>query len=369
MARLKKGKDGYYRTSITINGQRYPVIGKTQKEIEDKKHDIRSAVDANHPVKTSTMLMRDYADNWFNSFQKNRNPNTRDMYYYTIYKHIIPSIGSLPISRITRSDIQAMIDERWEHPETCQKIMNSCRQMFEDMIDDGLILSNPCRRRKINMPKIIKKETPPLSDKELHAIVNADVNKMERAYLNCLLAFGVRRSEALGLMKNDFDFDASVVHFQRSITFDKNNPVINPYMKTDFSRRDMYIPNTFLDFFKSYVDSCTGLYLFTKKDGTLMTQSAYTKMWQRITKALNQYLLSEAEIKMKQEPARRITALTFRHDFATQLYYSDISRKKAVEMMGHAGGQMIEKVYASLDAQKEKAEEKIDKLHNNRMAN
>ncbi len=85
-----------------------------------------------------------------------------------------------------------------------------------------------------------------------------------------------------------------------------------------------------------------------------MTKSSYDKMWMRITKALNSYLLTESEQLMKQQPSRHITALTFRHDFATQLYYSDISRKKAVEMMGHAGTQMIESVYAALDAEKEK---------------
>lgn len=36
--------------------------------------------------------------------------------------------------------------------------------------------------------------------------------------------------------------------------------------------------------------------------------------------------------------------------------------------MGHAGNQMIERVYASLDAEKEKAEEKIDELHISRIA-
>ncbi len=68
---------------------------------------------------------------------------------------------------------------------------------------------------------------------------------------------------------------------------------------------------------------------------------------------------------MKQSPARRITALTFRHDFATKLYYSGISRKKAVEIMGHSGFQMIEKVYAALDAKKENSEEKIDEMFDN----
>lgn len=181
------------------------------------------------------------------------------------------SIGHIPISNITRSDIQAMIDKYWEHPDTCRKIMNSCRQMFEDMIDDGLISSNPCRKRKINLPKIIKKEISPLTDEELCAIANAKIGDMERAFLNCLMAFGVRRGEAFGLMKNDFDFDNRIVHFRRSITFDRNNPVINPYMKTNFSNRDMYIPEVFIEQFKSYVISCSSLYLFTKKDGSLMT--------------------------------------------------------------------------------------------------
>lgn len=36
--------------------------------------------------------------------------------------------------------------------------------------------------------------------------------------------------------------------------------------------------------------------------------------------------------------------------------------------MGHSGPQMIDTIYAALDAEKEHAEEKIDSLHKNRMA-
>lgn len=368
MGRLKKQKDGLYKTSVTIDGRRYPVAGKTLQAVEDKKTEIRLCVRSHKTIKTSQMLMKEYAKQWYNSFQRNRNHNTSSMYYYSIFAHIIPSIGHIPISQITRSDIQAMIDERSDHPQTCHKIMICCRQMFEDMIDDGLITSNPCRKRKIILPKIVKKEVPPLSNEELYAIVHADVGTMERAFLNCLLAFGVRRSEALGLMKSDFSFSNNTVYFQRSITFNKNDPVINPNMKNEFSKRKMYIPEVYQSFFKEYIANCSSLYLFTKRDGTPMTKSSYVKMWNRITRALNQYLLTESERKLKQNPNRRITALTFRHDFATQLYYSNISRKKAVEMMGHAGPQMIDTIYAALDAEKEHAEEKIDSLHKNRMA-
>ena len=63
----------------------------------------------------------------------------------------------------------------------------------------------------------------------------------------------------------------------------------------------------------------------------------------------------------------RQNAVVFRHDFCTKLYYSEISRKKAVEIMGHASYQMIEKVYAALDEKQEKSSEKIDAMFKNIM--
>lgn len=363
MARLKKRKDGRYSTTITIDGKKHYIYGTTQRELEEKKLSLRMEYEKNHLVKTSSMLLSDYADNWFRTLQEKRNPNTRDMYFNTIYKHIIPSIGHIPLNKITRSDIQGMIDSRYDKPSTCSKIMNTCRQLFEDALDDDLIYKNPCR--KVIQPKSIQKETDPFTDKELSAIQKAVLAPMDRAFVNILFAFGVRRGEALGLMKNDFDFPNQKVYFQRSITFDKNNAIINPFMKTSYSHRTLYIPNAFLDSLKDYVDSLPGIYLFTLQNGNLMTKSSYDKMWRRITNAINENLLSDAEKKMKLSPARRITALTFRHDFATKLYYSGISRKKAVEIMGHSGIQMIERVYAALDAKKENSEEKIDGMFDN----
>ena len=43
------------------------------------------------------------------------------------------------------------------------------------------------------------------------------------------------------------------------------------------------------------------------------------------------------------------------------LYYSDISQKKAVELMGHSDLKMIMEVYAHLDEKKEAVQAKINK--------
>lgn len=363
MARYKKRSDGRYATSITLGGEKYFLYATTQKDLEAKRRQLIADYEWNHLVKTSSMLFKDYCENWYHSNQSQRNANTRDMYYYSLYAHIIPELGHIPLDKITRSDIQSLINSLIDHPHTCQKIKNTLRQLFDEAIEDNLIYKNPCSRLKL--PKIIVNDVPPFSDAENKAIQAAELLPEDRAFINVLLAFGCRRGEALALMRSDFDFTAQTVTFQRSITFDKNNPVINPYMKTKSSRRTLHIPKPFLDYFKTYVDNCTTLYLFTMQNGSLITKSSYTKKWNRILKAINQELYGDNPLA--KNSGRKITAVVFRHDFCTKLYYSGISRKKAVEIMGHASYQMIEKVYAALDEKQEKSSEKIDAMFKNIM--
>lgn len=358
MARYKKRSDGRYATTVTLDGKKYYLYGETQKELDNKKYQLLSDYRQNHLIKTSSMPLKDYCTSWYQSHQKCRNANTRDMYYYSIYPHIIPELGHIPINKVTRSDIQGLINNLIDHPHTCHKIMNTLRQIFDEAIEDDLIYKNPCT--KIRVPKIIVNNVPPFSKAEKKAIQAAELLPEDRAFINVLLAFGCRRGEALALMRSDFDFTAQTVILQRSVTFDKNTPVINPYMKTKSSRRTLHIPKPFLDYFRSYVSSCSGLYLFTMKNGNLVSKSSYVKKWNRIQKAIETALYGDNPLA--KNSGRKITAVVFRHDFCTKLYYSGISRKKAVEIMGHASHQMIEKVYAALDEQQEKSADKIDAM-------
>lgn len=358
MARYKKRSDGRYATTLSLDGKKYFLIARTQRELDLKKQHLLSEYEKNHLVKSSSMPFEEYCDNWYHSNQEKRNANTRDMYYYSIYTHIIPELGHIPLNKVTRSDIQSLINSLDEHPNTCQKIMNTCRQLFDEAIEDDLIYKNPCN--KVKVPKIITKKVEAFSQSEKEAILSAELSPQDRAFVNVLQAFGCRRGEALALMKSDFDFQTHTVHLQRSITFDKNTPTINAYMKTKSSRRVIHIPKPFYDFFINYVSSCDGMYLFTMKNGSLITKSSYVKMWQRIQKAIELKLYGDNPILRLS--GRKITAVVFRHDYCTKLYYSGISRKKAVEIMGHSSYQMIERVYAALDEEREKSSEKLDEI-------
>lgn len=66
------------------------------------------------------------------------------------------------------------------------------------------------------------------------------------------------------------------------------------------------------------------------------------------------------QLKKEICPITDLTAHIFRHNYATILYYSGISIKKAAALMGHTDTKMIMQVYAHLDDEKEQTSEKIN---------
>ena len=60
--------------------------------------------------------------------------------------------------------------------------------------------------------------------------------------------------------------------------------------------------------------------------------------------------------------SKTLTAHIFRHNYATLLYYSNVSLKKAAKLMGHNGVEMIMRIYAHLDEEREQTAEKLDNM-------
>ena len=101
-------------------------------------------------------------------------------------------------------------------------------------------------------------------------------------------------------------------------------------------------------------------YLFPGKNTETLSKTQYVKMWERIVKKMNAAATTDKEKEIGAEPISGLTAHIFRHNYCTMLYYSGISQKKAVELMGHSDLKMIMEVYAHLDEEKEAVQEKLN---------
>jgi len=365
MAKYKKRSDGRYATTVMVgykpDGKPNNIFlsAKTEKELREKIFELKMKIKTGEAIKTSDTLLKDYADSWLDTYKASASINTKAMYINVINSHIKPEIGHLPLNKIVRSDIQKLINDRQEHPRTCEIIRLTLVQIFNSAIDDKLLHENIAK--KVTLPKRHKSEKRALTELEKEAIKKADFTMQEKAFVLLLFYFGLRRGECLALTKADIDLKKKTLTVNKTVVFDKNTPIVKEGAKSDAGNRTLPIPESAELFLREFLHSVNSFYLFKGKSTETLSKTQYVKMWERIIKKMNAAVTSDKEKEIGSEPITGLTAHIFRHNYCTMLYYSDISQKKAVELMGHSDLKMIMEVYAHLDEKKEAVQAKINK--------
>lgn len=364
MGKYKKRSDGRYATTVMVgykaDGRPNNVFlsAKTEKALRDKIVEVKMKMKTGEPIKQSDTLLRDYADSWMETYKSAASINTKAMYDNVVEKHIKPELGHLPLNKIVRSDVQKLINDNQEHPRTCEIIKMTLVQILDSAVEDKLIRENMAR--KTTVPKRQKAEKRALTDLEKDAVKKADFTLKEKAFVLLLFYFGLRRGEALALTKSDINLKQKTLEVNKTVVFDKNDPIVKVGAKSDAGNRTIPIPESVTPFLRDFLKTVDTFYLFPGKSFETLSKTQYVKMWERIIKKMNDAVTSDKEKLIGAEPITGLTAHIFRHNYCTMLYYSGISQKKAVELMGHSDLKMIMEVYAHLDEKKEAVQEKLD---------
>lgn len=365
MPRYKKRKDGRYATTVMAgykpNGSPNNIFlsAKTEKELKNKVLELKIKIKSGELVKQSDTLLRDYSDSWMDTYKSSAEINTKAMYKNAIEKHIKPELGHLALNKIVRSDVQKLINDNQEHPRTCEIIKMTLVQILNCAIDDKLLRENVAKN--VTLPKRHKADKRALTELEKDALKKADFTQTERAFVMILYYFGLRRGEALALTKSDIDLKNKLLNVNKTVVFDVNKPIVKIGAKSEAGNRAIPIPESAEAFLKEFLKSVDTFCLFPGKSFETLSKTQYVKMWDRIIKKMNAAVTSEKEKLIGIEPIQGLTAHIFRHNYCTMLYYSGISQKKAVELMGHSDLKMIMEVYAHLDEEKEAVQEKLNK--------
>lgn len=362
--RYKKRKDGRYATTVMVGykpdgrANNIFVAAKTEKELRDKIAEIKIKAKTGEIIKQSDMLLQDYIESWMETYKAAASINTKAMYTNAVKTHICPALGYLPLNKIVRSDVQRLINDNQDHPRTCEIIKMTLVQILNSAIEDKLIHDNVAK--KVVLPKRHKSDKRALTDLEKEAIKKADFTTQEHAFVMLLFYFGLRRGETLALTKSDIDLKKRTLTVNKAVVFDVNTPIVKAGAKSDAGNRSIPIPEGAVPFLRDFLKSVDTFYLFPGKYTETLSKTQYVKMWDRIVKKMNDAVITDKEKIIGSEPITGLTAHIFRHNYCTMLYYSGISQKKAVELMGHSDIKMIMEVYAHLDEKKEAVQEKIN---------
>lgn len=289
------------RKTFTINGKRYEVTGKTQKELDDryfyKRLQVEGGVSNNKSVS-------DWCNEWLVRYKKDKiTKKNYNMYISLVNRIVLPVIGNKLLSEVTPLDCQNIFNFKVNYSDfMITKIYFMVTNIFKMAVIEGLIDSNPATH--IIKPKGNKKVRRSLTDEERQQFLTAIKGKRYELYFQLLLYCGLRPHEAEWIQGRDCN--AGVLHI-RGIK-SKN--------------ADRYVP---IPSFLGLPDLEQDEYLFNN-----LTEKKRNRWWNSLKKELGDVSW---------------TPYCLRHTYCTDLEKAGVPINIARQLMGHSDISLTSKIY------------------------
>ena len=325
---MVKRKDGRWQETITITKDGETIkkyfYGKTKAEVAKKMAAYQQKQEAGRTFAT-------VADEW-DTYHSEIVTHNAHVVYNVPYRMAVDRFGDTPIREITPPQIQQYIKQiaaKGYARRTVAGHLTLLNMIFDFGVVSGDLLTNPTA--SVAIPRGLKTTPRTVPD-------NSDIQKIKDslhlpfglfAYL--LLYTGLRRGEALALTYEDIDRAAGVIHVNKAVYFDVNQPALKD-TKTKAGTRTVPL----LAPLEAALPCNEHGPIFCTTDGKLLTQTVFRRRWVAYQKATG----------------IQSTPHQLRHLYATILFEAGVEDKTTQEIMGHSSIATTRAIYTHIREQK-----------------
>ena len=362
---IRKRKDGRWEGRYTAG--RNPatgkaiyknVLGKTQAEVKEKLKKAIEEAKGLDVAKAESYTVDQWMDVWYEYYAKIKvRPSSHKTYEGYIKNHIKPSIGNIPLTKLTTLDLQRLYQklltegrvdrlEAKNQPKglsskTVRNINQVISSAMQLAIQQHLISHDPTDG--CALPKTEHREMQTLSADQLTAFLLEAKHSgvFEMYYIE--LATGLRRGELLGLKWEDIDFTTQTLRVRRQVGR-INGEVREAPLKTKNAYRTISLGTDAVGILKQQREKQpSSAYVFPGPTGGPIAPDSVLHMLHRV--------LDRADL-----PEIRFHDL--RHTFATLALQNGVDVKTVSGMLGHfsAGFTLDTYAHVTTAAQKKAAE-------------
>lgn len=164
-------------------------------------------------------------ERWFKRKQRELEHSTLDGYRRIIYNVLVPQCGRVALRDFDRAAGKALIDSLGAEvsAKRINNVLGPLRGMFDDVVDDGTLATNPLDGLKVRRRARIstKDDIDPFTPVEIQLLLETCKDPQFRNYCQFNLSTGLRTSEMIGLEWGDVDLVANTIRIRRAFVMGK----------------------------------------------------------------------------------------------------------------------------------------------------
>jgi len=368
MARLSSGirqrKDGTFESRFTIDGRRYSVYGKSQKECKEKEIEIRNKIISGMCASNDNITVEKLIDEYLEYRKDDIKPSSLGIMRGKFANYVVPYFKGIKVKKV-----ESRMIEKWfrDLPNTMNQttkngVLSMLKGLFEYAIIHDVIIKNPVKNIKpVKTIRVKDKATNTihraLTKEEVDNFMNEakEINSYYYELFALLLSTGMRIGEASALSWNDIDYKKDVIHVHKTVAYtdrkgnlETDRLFIQNVTKSSAGMRDIPMNDTIREILSSQksrtvdlwgnVIGMNDLIFRNMKNGGLIESTTCVYAIKSVLKNL----------KKKGITIDKFTCHAFRDTFATRYFENGGNPKVLQEILGHGSFAMTMDLYTQV---------------------
>jgi len=187
--------------------QQWITVKGTKKEAEKRHAELLYQLDNGTFAKPGKTTLADYLNRWLKDCcWSNLAPRTVEGYENIVRRHLIPSLGQIPLTQLKPEHLQHAYAEKlaagFSH-RTIRYMHVTLRKALHDAVRLGIVVRNPADA--VKPPKVQRQEIRTMNESDIHIFLEFAKSTPHYALFYTALFTGMRRSELLAIRWSDID--------------------------------------------------------------------------------------------------------------------------------------------------------------------
>ncbi|MFC2063072.1 tyrosine-type recombinase/integrase [Chloroflexota bacterium] len=349
--------------------QRWHSVKGNKRDAERALREILMSIDNGMYTKPKRISFGALMRQWLSEYVSiHATPRTLESYSSVVNRHIIPSLGAIPLMDLEPQYIQGYYAKALKSGRADGKGGLSARSVLYQhriiakalgyAVKMGIAVRNVAD--VVTPPRVARVTMATLSPKEVNRFLDVAKESVHYVFFSTLLYTGLRRGELLALRWRNLDLDKGSLTVVETGYRLGNGEYVIKEPKTASSRRTISLSPALVELLKKYridqellriqmgISLDEDDFVFTRYDGTPLYPNAVTHAFQRI---------------IKRAGLKHVRLHDLRHTHATLMLKAGVHPKVVSERLGHSNiGITLDTYSHVLPGIQEAAAERFDKV-------